>query len=110
MSFRGRMSFVIVATDGETIRTLHPAAFGAQATALEAIVRAALVPPAPMIEARAVKPEPVVDATLTQAEIARQRGYTGDMCQNPACGAFAMKRAGTCLTCDVCASSFGGCD
>ena len=32
---------------------------------------------------------------------------TGEMCQS--CGAFAMIRTGTCLTCQVCHESSGGC-
>jgi hypothetical protein len=32
---------------------------------------------------------------------------TGELCQD--CGAFAMVRTGTCLTCQVCGSTSGGC-
>lgn len=32
---------------------------------------------------------------------------TGEMCQS--CGAFALVRTGTCLTCQVCHESSGGC-
>lgn len=38
---------------------------------------------------------------------AKARGYTGDMCQNPTCGSFTMRRTGTCLTCDTCGFNEG---
>ena len=37
----------------------------------------------------------------------RNNGLSGDCCQD--CGSFAMVRTGTCLTCQVCGSSSGGC-
>ena len=48
---------------------------------------------------------PNADTFLTQREIATGQGYTGDAC--PRCQAFAMLRAGTCLTCQACGSTTG---
>ena len=38
-------------------------------------------------------------------ETALAAGFTGDACPN--CGSFAMKRTGTCLTCQACGSTTG---
>lgn len=38
-------------------------------------------------------------------ETARERGYTGDECQD--CGSFAMVRNGTCLKCENCGATTG---
>ena len=37
----------------------------------------------------------------------RVTNYTGDPCSN--CGSFLMVRSGTCLTCQACGSTSGGC-
>lgn len=104
------IAFVIVVTDGATLRTLHPAGLGAvRAAAVEAIVRDHLFGPDPeplLVPAGpAPKPAPATDSFLTQREIATGQGYTGDAC--PHCQAFAMLRAGTCLTCQACGSTTG---
>lgn len=51
-----------------------------------------------------VKPAPE-SPTLTQAEMARVYGYTGDVCKG--CGQFTMRRTGPCLTCQVCGFNEG---
>lgn len=38
---------------------------------------------------------------------ARAAGYTGEMCQNPTCGSFKVRRNGTCLICDECGQTTG---
>ena len=43
--------------------------------------------------------------TMTQGEIARAQGFTGDCCDS--CGTFTMKRSGTCLTCANCGTTSG---
>lgn len=45
--------------------------------------------------------------TLTQAESARDSGFSGNTCAS--CGSFAMVRTGTCETCQACGSTSGGC-
>ena len=42
---------------------------------------------------------------LDPATVARQRGYTGDMC--PSCGNFTLVRNGTCLKCMTCGDTSG---
>lgn len=46
-------------------------------------------------------------STLTQAEAARDQGFSGDVC--PSCGNFTMRRNGPCLTCSSCGHNTG-CD
>jgi hypothetical protein len=103
------ISFVIVVTDGRTIRTLHPPSMGRHLPDVDRIVRDLIFPPddaAPASEPVAPKPpSPQSAATMTQAEIARVQGFTGDVCRQ--CGSFATKRTGTCLTCTACGSNEG---
>lgn len=47
------------------------------------------------------------DDKATKRKIAVQQGYSGDVCGS--CGSSRMRRAGTCLSCDACGSSAGGC-
>jgi ribonucleoside-diphosphate reductase alpha chain len=42
---------------------------------------------------------------LTQAEVARLKGYEGDPCGE--CGQFTMVRNGTCLKCLSCGTTTG---
>lgn len=42
---------------------------------------------------------------LSQVELARAQGYTGDIC--PECGSSTMVRNGTCLKCTTCGSTTG---
>jgi hypothetical protein len=51
------------------------------------------------------KPSPQTNPTLTQGEIAREMGFTGNPC--PACGGMKMKFAGKCETCSECGHSAG---
>lgn len=48
-----------------------------------------------------------VEEPLHRVTYAVTMSGTGDVCQD--CGAFAMIRTGTCLTCTACGSSSGGC-
>lgn len=95
------IAFAIVVTDGTSLQTIHPASLGPGAAAIERILRAHLfgepapTPTLPSSEAN----------TPTQREIATAQGYTGDAC--PHCGGFAMRRGGTCLTCQACGSTTG---
>ena len=43
--------------------------------------------------------------TVTEVQIARQKGYEGDPC--PECKQFTMVRNGTCLKCETCGSTSG---
>jgi ribonucleoside-diphosphate reductase alpha chain len=43
--------------------------------------------------------------TFTQVQVARQKGYEGDPCQE--CKQFTLVRNGTCLKCDTCGSTSG---
>ncbi len=46
------------------------------------------------------------DADNTHSEMARDMGYTGDVCAG--CGSMRVRRSGSCLQCDECGQS-GGC-
>lgn len=96
------LAWFIAVTDGQALRTLHPRALGAAAETVEAIVRAHVLegaPPAP-----AVPPRPPA-AILSAHELAREQGFTGDLCAH--CGSDRMLRVGTCLTCQACGSTTG---
>jgi ribonucleoside-diphosphate reductase alpha chain len=43
--------------------------------------------------------------TLTKVQVARQKGYEGDPCQE--CKQFTLVRNGTCLKCETCGSTSG---
>lgn len=114
------VSYVIVVSDGVSIRTLHPPALGRHRTVIEAAVASMIAgdfgdaphAPAPAREGDilppAGRPQPApVSPTMTQGEIASVSGYSGNACRD--CGSFAMKRTGTCETCEVCGSTSGGC-
>ena len=93
-------AYVVVVTDGSTLRTIHPAALGSGSADVERVIRAHLFGAIP------ARPKPMVTASmLTQREMATGQGFTGDACPN--CGGFSMKRAGTCLTCQACGSTTG---
>ena len=97
------LAYALVVTDGAVLRTIHPAALGAAAADVERILRTYLFGEVTASPAE-VAPQ---HATRTPApqDIARSRGFTGDVCST--CGGFAMKRAGTCLTCQACGSTTG---
>ena len=42
---------------------------------------------------------------LSQADMAKLKGYTGDAC--PDCGSFTMVRNGACLKCNTCGATSG---
>lgn len=103
------IAWIVAVTDGQVLRTLHPATFRPEArTAIERIVRDELFG-APPASAELAPPPPKVgpasDAMLTQRETAVAQGFTGDACT--ICGAFSMQRAGKCLTCTACGSTTG---
>lgn len=58
----------------------------------------------PVMDGKPLDQKDNVD-TMTQKEISRTKGYTGDCCDS--CHQFTMKRVGTCLTCDSCGSTTG---
>jgi ribonucleoside-diphosphate reductase alpha chain len=45
------------------------------------------------------------DSTVSRADLARLKGYTGDACGE--CGSFTMVRNGSCLKCDSCGQTSG---
>ena len=45
------------------------------------------------------------DSDMRERRIARERGYTGDICAS--CGSSQMRRNGTCLKCDSCGETTG---
>lgn len=101
------LPFVLVVTDGSGMRAFHRAVLPENhRAAVDVIVRHALA----RIAAMAQIPSPaaaaqVSTATMTQHEISRASGYTGEVCR--ACGSFATKRTGTCVTCEACGSNEG---
>jgi ribonucleoside-diphosphate reductase alpha chain len=44
-------------------------------------------------------------AEMQQREDAKAMGYTGEICENPACNSPRMRKAGTCSVCEDCAQS-----
>jgi ribonucleoside-diphosphate reductase alpha chain len=46
-----------------------------------------------------------VDEEMERVRISRERGFTGDICQN--CGQSQMTRNGTCLKCNACGETTG---
>lgn len=116
-------AYCIMVSDGRVFRTLYGPAFGSDRQALEAIIRRALEPPtaaaptpiapkppAPVPAIAAAEPrvprrEPTISPTMTQTEMARVSGFTGDSCTG--CGSFSMRRNGTCLLCTACGSTTG---
>lgn len=97
------IAFVLVVTDGRSIRTIHPNGMGAFAPKIERIARSLIGLPVSIV--KRAEPPKAANATLTQGEIARQQGYSGDCC--PQCMNFKMRRTGTCLTCDACGHNAG---
>lgn len=106
------LPYVVIVSDGVSIRTLHGPAFGPDLALLDTIVSRALRLPQAEVPASArplpPKPTPAArTAMMTQGEIASASGYTGNSCSD--CGSFAMKRTGVCETCEGCGSTSGGC-
>jgi len=44
-------------------------------------------------------------SVLTEIDMAKMKGYTGDAC--PDCGSFTMVRNGACLKCVTCGATSG---
>lgn len=91
--------YVVVVSDGKSIRSLLPAQLGRAAPLIDSALRDLLLTPA---QAPAVQVE---TPTMTQGEMARAQGYTGDCCTT--CGQFRMKQSGHCLVCDACGTTTG---
>lgn len=91
--------YVVVVSDGKSIRSLLPAQLGRAAPLIDNALREALMAPAPAPAATAET------STMTQGEMARAQGYTGDCCTT--CGQFRMKQSGHCLVCDACGTTTG---
>ena len=45
--------------------------------------------------------------TVTEIQMAKQKGYEGEPCPNPNCRQFTLVRNGTCLKCDSCGGTSG---
>ncbi len=56
-------------------------------------------------ETRSLTAEPEMDSELMMRKIARERGFTGDICTD--CGSSQMIRNGTCLKCNGCGATTG---
>lgn len=94
--------YTLVVSDGKSIRSLLPAQLGRAAPMIDAALRDLFLTPTPPT------PDPAVLATvqtMTQGEMARAQGYTGDCCTT--CGQFRMKQSGHCLVCDGCGTTTG---
>lgn len=92
--------YVLVVSDGKSIRSLLPAQLGRAAPMIDAALCDLLAAPATSPTA-----EPSRAQTMTQGELARAQGYTGDCCTT--CGQFRMKPSGHCLVCDACGTTTG---
>lgn len=105
--------FMVIASDGKSMRALKPAQLGRHAPAVEAALCDLLLTdpnPPPAQEPAAIVPaaiavEVAALPTMTQGEMARAKGYTGDCCSN--CHEFRMKQSGHCLVCDACGTTTG---
>jgi ribonucleoside-diphosphate reductase alpha chain len=95
--------YVIVASNGQVMRTLHAATLGEHRVAVEAALSALLLDQ-PAAEPKPA-PQPAGASLLTQGEMARQQGYTGDCCSH--CQQFRMKQSGHCMVCDACGTTTG---
>lgn len=107
-------SFLLIVHDGSRMRAFHPSVLDDQDKRLVEGVACRLVSRADgiqgMINGGAVgfmekAAQEVVSSLLTQGEMARTAGYTGDVC--PQCHGFRVKRTGTCVTCEDCGNNAG---
>jgi ribosomal protein L40E len=108
--------WIIVVTDGQSIRTIHPPALPLHHKGMVDLILATHLV-APTVENRdTVAISPTTKdlhkggdnaALMTQGEIARTKGFSGSVCQK--CGSFNMVRTGTCETCQDCSETSGGC-
>lgn len=108
------LPYFIAVSDGITIRTIHPPALGEHRATVEAALAAVLSVPnpggatqvaPPKVLPSRQHPRPTTTAMMTQGEIARTQGFTGDCCTG--CGGFSMRRNGTCLLCAECGTTTG---
>jgi ribonucleoside-diphosphate reductase alpha chain len=115
------MSWVLIVTDGETIRTVHPPSLPAhvcEAVGLWEVQQRQRQPqeidPEKWVnDVRAMTPAlpAEVKESVHQAlkeirvEQAKATGKTGDIC--PTCGSFNMVRTGSCVTCQDCGNNSG---
>ena len=107
MSIQG-LAYVLIVTDGASLRTIHPAALGeGDARAVEDVVRRHVIGLEPAPVRPEPRPEPPSDRTRRAAlvEVARASGFSGDLCDR--CGNMQMKRSGACLTCQACGATTG---
>lgn len=58
---------------------------------------------------RLAEVQPLKSIATSAAKTEASSSYTGDFCVNPACLSPYVVRTGTCLTCQVCGDSSGGC-
>src|SRR3954462_4319269 len=97
------MSFLLVTIEPQTgtIRSFHAAAL--QQGSVE-YINQVIVHQLEKVRALERKPDvtqpPMTESTLTQSEIARHSGFTGNACEQ--CGGFNLRRTGTCETCEDC--------
>jgi ribonucleoside-diphosphate reductase alpha chain len=73
--------------------------------ATQAAVPQAAMHPSATGEVGTVAPRLRTDGTVSKADLARLKGYTGDACGE--CGSFTMVRNGACLKCDSCGQTSG---
>lgn len=121
------LPYFIAVADGSNIRTIHPPALGEHRAAVEGALKAVLLRDghdAHTLAATEGKAQndvlhqaveeltgtpaitrPATVDMLTQGEIARTQGFTGDCCAG--CGGFSMRRNGTCLLCVECGATTG---
>ena len=109
--FKG--TYFIIVSDGNTLRSISPEALGPSRPRFEEMLGELLpqlrgkgLPVNDMALPKVHAPvSPAEESLMTQGEIARSQGFTGDVCTT--CGNIMMKRIGTCLTCQNCGSTTG---
>lgn len=69
------------------------------------VLSAPVSPEEPPPEVPAPRVPPAIVDTLTSVELARQQGFTGDICSN--CGGGHMQIAGHCMVCADCGTTTG---
>jgi hypothetical protein len=96
------MSFLLVTIDPQTgsLRSFHAAALHQGNVEYINQVIVHQLEKARALERKVDVPPVSTVSTLTQSEIARHSGFTGNACEQ--CGGFNLRRTGTCETCEDC--------
>ena len=101
---RGRAQPAPTPAKPQVVKSAHPA--GANVTALRGNTALAIKEPEVHPVETLAFHAPTVDEKMETRKVAKQQGYTGDICS--ICGSSKMRRTGKCDTCEECGTT-GGC-